>query len=322
MPVKTSLLIHPEELDKRWIQRCLDMKLTGLALHPVGGGSAHQSLSAMLELLKQPDYRGFLDEAADAGLTIEYEMHALRYLLPTALFETHPEWFRMNETGQRTGDFNFCVTNLEAMEYVAKGAAALAKRLYRSTDRYFFWLDDVGTAACCCPSCSRYSPSEQQLMVMNRVLQELRKDNPHAQLAYLAYTGCLQAPEKIKPLPGIFLEYAPFNRDFHKPIIDSCPKNTAQWEPLEKLLRVFGCGTAKVLDYWLDNSLYSNWTKPPKPFQTDDAVIQADFQAYYDAGFRDFSCFACYLGKEYTDLYGEPDLSAFAKACEQLKNLS
>lgn len=317
--IKTSLLIHPEELDRTWIHRCTDMNLTGLALHPVGGADAHQSLAAMLELLDQPGYRQLLDEAADAGLDIEYEMHALRYLLPKDLFEKHPDWFRMNQDGQRTADFNFCVTNHEAMDYVAKNAANLVKKLYCSSSRYFLWMDDVGTAACCCPNCSQYSPSEQQLMVMNRILQELQKDNPHATLAHLAYTGCLQAPEKVKPLPGIFLEYAPFDRDFHRPITDDCAKNTAQWQPLEKLLQVFGCDTAKVLDYWLDNSLYSQWTKPPKSFQADDAVIQADFQAYYALGFRDFSSFACYLGKDYTDLYGEPDLSAFERAYQNVK---
>jgi hypothetical protein len=32
-------------------------------------------------------------------------------------------------------------------------------------------------------------------------------------LAYLAYQGTLAVPEKVKPLPGMFVEYAPVDRD-------------------------------------------------------------------------------------------------------------
>ena len=65
-------------------------------------------------------------------------MHAVRSLLPASEFGEHPEWFRMNESGERVTDYNLCSSNVEAMDYVAERAAEAARQLYRSTDRYFF----------------------------------------------------------------------------------------------------------------------------------------------------------------------------------------
>ncbi len=83
------------------------------------------------------------------------------YLLPADEFETHPEWFRMTEEGERTPDFNLCASNEEALDYFAEQAAALAKKLYRNSDRYFLWLDDVKNSSCHCPQCQKLTPSDQ-----------------------------------------------------------------------------------------------------------------------------------------------------------------
>ena len=229
----------------------------------------------------------------------------------------------MNEEGERTPKLNFCASNEEALDFVAKRAAEAASKLYRSTHRYFFWLDDAHDAFCHCPKCSQYSASDQQMIIMNRMLKEIRKIDPEATLAYLAYFETLTPPEKIKPDEGIFLEYAPIDRDHHTSLAEAGnEKNTSQNQYIKELIQTFGADTAKVLDYWLDNSLFSNWTKPPKPLVADEKVIQADFDYYSDLGFKDISCFACYLGADYVELHGEPDIKAFAEAYHRLKSMS
>ena len=303
-----SLLIHPEELSYDWIDRMVKHRIPTLALHPVGGLKTDETLASLLEDFEKPEFRKMIDYAIDQGLKIEYEMHAARYLLPTTEFDAHPEWFRMNREGERVTDFNLCVSNEEAMDYFVKRARALAKKLYRNTNRYFFWMDDHQDSACHCPRCQKLSPSDQQMLVMNRVLEGLREDDPKAQLVYLAYHACIEAPTQIKPNEGIFLEYAPISRDFHRPVCES-----AQSEPLEKLLEVFGKKDAKVLDYWYDNSLFSKWKKPPQPFEVDEEVLEADFAYYRGLGFEDIGCFACYLGKDYEELYGVPSIEAFER---------
>ena len=303
----STLIIHPEELSRKWVDRMADAKIPTLALHPVGGQAAAKTLRDMLARLSEPDYKALLDYAAERGLKIEYEMHSARYLLPESEFEAHPEWFRMNKDGERSTDYNLCASSEEAIDYVAESAAALAKALYRSTDRYFFWLDDAKDAFCHCERCKSMTPSEQQMKILNRMIARLRRDNPNATLAYLAYVECIKPPVSIKPEEGIFLEYAPFLRNFKKPLSED-----AESEPILDLLSVFGGEGAKALDYWYDNSLYSNWTKPPKQFSVEEEVMRADFEFYRSLGFEDFSSFACYLGEDYEELFGDVDITPFA----------
>lgn len=304
-----SLLIHPEELTLTWIDRMRSLDIPTLALHPAGGKSADKALEDLLSRLSDPAYTALLDKAAEKGLTIEYEMHAARFLLPAEEYQRHPGWFRMNQNGVRSPDWNCCASNIEALDYMAERAAALIKKLYRSTHRYFLWMDDAKDSCCHCPACSKLSPSDQQLKVMNHLLRRIRRDDPEAKLAYLAYFECIQPPTTVQPDEGIFLEYAPFERNFHKPL-----KDDAQSEPLQKLLSFFGKENAKALDYWLDNSLFSGWKKPPAAFIPDTPVIYADFDYYRALGFADIGCFACYLGPDYEELHGQVDITDFANA--------
>ena len=83
--MKKALLIHPEELSKKWIHRMKSLGVNTLAIHPWGGKQAPQTLAALLEQLRDPAYRQLLDQAAESGLEIEYEVHAAGYLLPLGI---------------------------------------------------------------------------------------------------------------------------------------------------------------------------------------------------------------------------------------------
>ncbi len=299
-----SLLVHTDELSKKWIDRMAAHGISTIAIHPVGGWRAHLTLQEMTEKLETAEYRALLDYAAEKGLKIEYEMHAMRYLLPAGEFEAHPEWFRMKADGERSSDRNCCASNEEVLDYIAEKAAALAKKLYRNTNRYYFWLDDAKDAFCHCPACAGLSASDQQMKILNHILKRLKKDNENAELAYLAYYDTITPPEKIRPEQGIFLEYAPYERDFHAPI-----EGNAQTASIHALLDFFGKDGARVLDYWYDNSYYSDYKKPPKAFSPDKPVIEADLRYYTSIGFCDLAGFACYLGADYEELHGEPDIS-------------
>ncbi len=304
--ITSSLLIHTDELSTAWIDRMLQNGISTIAIHPVGGWRAHLTLHELTERLKTEEYRALLDDAAEKGLHIEYEMHAMRYLLPASEFEAHPEWFRMTADGKRSSDRNCCASCDEVLDYIAENAAALAKKLYRNTNRYYFWLDDAKDAFCHCPKCAKLSASDQQMKILNHILKRLKEDNENAELAYLAYYDTMTPPETIMPEKGIFLEYAPYERDFHAPI-----EGNAQTGSIHALLRFFGTKGAKVLDYWYDNSYYSDYKKPPKAFTPDKPVIAADLAYYTALGFEELAGFACYLGADYEELYGEPDISDF-----------
>lgn len=308
--MKKSILIHPDELSTVWIDRMVRENIDVLALHPPGGSKAHEYIEKMLEMLEKPEYRALLDYAAEKGLKIEYEMHAARYLLPKSLFETHPEYFRMNENGERVPDMNFCVSNDEALDIVVKNAATLAKKLYRSEPNYYFWLDDGINIHCRCPKCQALNPSDQLLTVVNAMLKEIKKDRPDAKMAYLAYYDSMMLPETVKQDDDIFVEYAPISK-YKKNAEEAAAKEKAM---LADLLVHFGKKDSKVLEYWIDNSLFSGWTKPPKKMNADAESAKKDVRDYTDMGFEYISVFGCYLGPDYEELHGEPDISAFTKA--------
>lgn len=125
-------------------------------------------------------------------------------MAPQNLFEAHPDYYWEDENGQRSTAHNFCPSSVPMLELVVQNAVALAKQLYRSSHNYYFWLDDTKHGNCHCTKCRGLSPSDQQLLVMNRILSGLRQYDPDAKLAYLAYFHCIQPPQTVKPDIGIF----------------------------------------------------------------------------------------------------------------------
>lgn len=302
-----NILIHPEELSKKWIDRMADGGVKILGLHPQGGGKAVESLHDLLNRLENEEYKALIDYAVSRGLEIEYEMHAARFLLPEELFDTHPEYFRVTADGQRTKKFNFCVSNEDALALVAKNAAELAKKLYRSRPVFYFWLDDAKNIHCKCEKCKKLSPSDQQLIAVNAMIKEIRKEIPNAKFAYLAYQDTLEVPENAKPEDGVFLEYAPIEKYKN----ESIDRIETERQMLLKQAEFFSWKDSKVLEYWLDNSLFSGWKKPPKEFKADGEKIKKEIAEYTALGFETISTFGCFLGEDYEELYGEADISSF-----------
>lgn len=315
--MKAGILIHPSELSKRWIDRMADGGIDTLGIHPEGGGNAIDSLKGLVERLESEDFRALIDYARARGLNFEYEFHAFGYLLPRELFSEHPEYFRMNEQGERTPKLNFCPSCEAALKIVAEGAAELVKKLYGSSNNYFLWSDDARGGVCHCPRCRELSPSDQQLTVLNAMIKEIRKDNPDARLAYLAYYDTLDVPKNVECEEGIFLEYAPIDKWHVKTgrIGEEYIRGLErERETREPLLRHFGKEGSRVLEYWIDNSLFSSWKKPPQKLECDYNEIFSDVKEYLDIGYEDISTFGCFLGEDYESLYGEPDISPLCDA--------
>lgn len=314
MALPRGLLVHPDELGDLWVSRLKGSDIGIVGLHPVGGKKANETLEQLCRDLQDGRFDRPFAALREMGIEIEFEAHAMSWLLPREEFVAHPEWFRMNKEGERVGDFNLCPSNEEGMDYVARRTAKLAQILKPTTHRYYFWIDDVRDSYCHCPDCSALSPSDQALKIYNKLLEGIRTVDPLATHCYLAYQATREVPRKVDPSEGIFLEYAPFDRDFHRPLSDAaCEKNAIETAPLSGLLERFGKNGAKVLEYWLDNSLFSKWKKPPQPFKNDVPVMREDLRYYEALGFTDATVFACYLGEDYEVLHGAPDLEDYLK---------
>ena len=308
----TGLLIHPDELSKTWIDRMAENGIKVLGIHPEGGKKAVASLTELLEQVKTPEFRELLDYAKSRGLEIEYEFHAAGYLLPRSLFAEHPEYFRVNAEGERTPDWNFCVSNTDALELVAERALDVMKSLYGSRPYYYLWLDDRRDSHCHCEKCSAMSCSDQQMLVINAIAKKLEQWNPAAKIAYLAYMDYLVCPE-IKPYHNVFVEYAPFEKYVSK---DKPERILREQEVFQQLTEMFGTKDLKILEYWYDNSMYSGWKKPPKEFFLDRAAMEQDITGYKLSGAQQIASFACFLGPDYEELYAPVDITPFAEALQ------
>lgn len=312
MRERRGIIIHPEELDATWPDRLKAAGLNVLGLHPVGGQEACASLERALYHRLLPETRRLFSQLNRMGIEVEYEAHAMSWLLPRALFASAPHWFRMNEAGERVADYNLCPSQPEALDFVAWRAEFLARMLDTGSDRYFLWLDDVSGGKCHCEACAALSASDQQLLTINAMLRGLRRYNRAAKLCYLAYIDAMDVPECIEPLPGVFLEYAPFHRDSHRPLLDeTCPENVREVRSLRALLRLFGREDSQVLEYWMDNSRFSGWKKPPRHLALDEAILREDARAYRALGFASITSFGCYLGQDYRALWGEPPVREY-----------
>ncbi len=309
------MIIHPGELSKKWIDRLADAGIDTLGIHPEGGKDAPKTLARLLELLKTPEYRALIDYARSRGLGIEYECHAAGYLMDKSLFDSHPEYFRMNSDGERTPDWNFCVSNPDALSLFAKRAAELALALYGSGKDFYFWMDDGRGIHCNCPKCRSLSPPDQQYIALRAAICEIRRHIPDARMAYLAYVDTIAPPTFSHSDSGLFLEYAPFEK-YTARGEDREVRIAREKAMIAPLLDYFGKDGAKVLEYWYDNSLFSRWKKPPARFTLDEAAMRRDISEYREMGFARASTFACFLGDDYEELYGEADILPFAKAFE------
>ena len=182
----------------------------------------------------------------------------------------------------------------------------MARQLQPTSGRYFFWGDD-GLPWCRCPLCSGFSDSDQALILENRLVRELRALDPCAQVAHLAYANTLAAPRQVKPAPGVFLEFAPIGRRYDVPYARQTGANDKDsLASLTDNLRVFPAETAQVLEYWLDVSQFSRWTRPAVELPWSKSVVAADARTYAQLGVHHVTTFAVWIDADYLKRFGEP----------------
>lgn len=276
----------------------------------------HIRPAEVMEFMASEEGKHFVKTCREHGIHIEHQLHAMGELLPRSLFTEDSTLFRMDEHGHRVPDFNCCVHSEMALSIIEENALAVAKQLQPTNHRYYFWLDD-GKPTCKCPECSPLLDSEQALIIENRIIKKLKTIDPEAMLAHLAYENTLEAPKKIKPEPGVFLEFAPIWRTWSKPLTDlsAAPLlENAEYmthgdnlKYLEDNLKVFPVETAIVLEYWLDVSLFSRWKKPAVKLSWNKEIFESDLATYAKYGLKNVTTFAVYMDSTYFKTY--PDKS-------------
>ncbi len=300
-----GVVLVPEDLTlENWPELAQRAGLTTIALH-------HQnSPKAVANLIQSERGQQFLETCRQLRLEVEYELHAMKELLPRDLFAKDSSLFRMNEKGERSPDANLCVHSRRTLEIVGECAAALAKLLRPTTSRYFFWGDD-GQPWCRCPNCRELSDSDQALLLENHLYKVLREQDDKALLAHLAYSGTLTPPKQVKPEKGVFLEYAPISRRYDIPYSQQTERTHVDGlHALDANMKVFHYETAQVLEYWLDVSRFSKWERPAVKLPWNKEAFIEDLDTYHSRGIRHITTFAVWIDEDYLKRYGEPTFIA------------
>lgn len=297
-----GVVLVPEDLSLTdWPARAAGAGLTTVALH-------HQNSPArVIEFIHSAAGEKFLAECHRHRLHVEYELHAMKELLPRHLFQAHPEWFRMNTQAARVPDANCCVHQEGALETILRNAVRIARVLTPTTGRFFYWGDD-GEAWCRCPRCREFSDSDQALLLENSLVKALRAVHRQASLAHLAYANTLPPPQHVRPAQGVFLEYAPIQRRYDVPYAQQTGTDTKDGLPLlDANLAIFPRATTQVLEYWLDVSRFSSWRRPAVRLPWNPEVFQRDLDTYAARGIRHVTSFAVWVDRDYQGRFGEPD---------------
>jgi hypothetical protein len=300
-----GVVLVPEDLSLTdWPERAKQAGLTTVALHH--GTWPRQ----VVQLLESDRGQQFLEKCHKLGLNVEYELHAMKELLPRDLFAKDKTLFRMNDKGERVADCNLCVHSPRALDIVAENALNLSKTLRPTTGRYFFWGDD-GEPWCCCDKCRDLTDTDQALLLENKLLKALRGQDPNAQLAHLAYANTIQPPRIVQPIPGLFLEYAPIHRRYDLPYARQTRAQDKDGLPaLDANLMVFPPETAQVLEYWLDVSRFSGWKRPGVRLVWSKEVFLSDVETYRSRGIGHVTTFAAWIDADYVKRHGEPTFLA------------
>lgn len=293
-----GVVLVPEDLTLAdWPERAKRAGLTTIALHPFPG--------KVIQWVRSAAGHSFLDQCRTLGLEVEYELHAMRELLPRNRFPKEPELFRMDAKGERTPDANCCPSNPRTREAIAEAAVDIAQTLRPTTGRYFYWGDD-GRPWCQCPKCRGLSDSDQALLVENALCQALRRGEPAAQVAHLAYHNTLPPPTQVKPAEGVFLEYAPIRRRYDLPYAQQQKAGDPDaLSALDANLTAFPRETAQVLEYWLDVSRFSKWKRPSVRLPWRRDVFLDDLETYHQRGIRHVTTFAVFVDADYQQRYGD-----------------
>ena len=225
-------------------------------------------------------------------VTTRPSSHSLSSYVNPKLFDTHPEYFAMNEAGKRYKPLKFaysgcvCMSNMDVKKHTLNSLRKMIQ-----TDRKTLpkekWpiIYDISTLdntpkMCLCPECekiTKYEGSQTGLLLhyINYIATEIRKEYPEIIIRTFGYSASSTPPVKILPADNVlifltdkFTESDPY-RPLTHPINAGRLDYFAKWRKSTKRIMVW--------DYWN----LGGYLKPPQPCTVVNAIAP-DFKFFRD----------------------------------------
>ena len=219
------------------------------------------------------------------GIAQEYGGHVLQILLPRERFQSDPAMFPAGDDGTRMARGNLCVSNPASLELVREGAVKYVAD-YPENELLHIWGADVWKGAWCrCGKCRELAPQLQYMDVVNAVAESLAERGAAAPpVAYLAYHDTLDPHPGLRPLPNVWVEWAPRERCYSHAIDDpACEINPPLLESLKRYLEIFD-GRAHIFEYYADAILFGGLAV------ATPGVVARDLRAYRSLGISSIAC--------------------------------
>jgi len=165
---------------------------------------------------------GIIEEAARRGLRFTVGHHQSSCLFippngneyfPEKYYETHPEFYRLQEDGSRFvpvnewGQWIFCSHNELLIAQMATNICTWIDQ-NPAVDTIALWPHDGLAPQCVCEDCKKYSKVENYTYFLNRVARQVRKVHPHVRIDMLAYVDLWDCPEGLHLEPNIVVQEA------------------------------------------------------------------------------------------------------------------
>ena len=153
-------------------------------------------------LLEETEKRGFILEVGHHdSIDTMLPPHGNKYF-PEHYYETHPEYYRLNEDGTRFeiinhwGQMALCSRNEEMIEQLAQNMISWLDQ--NPLVKVYNWCDKDGMAPqCCCEKCKPYTKSQNSQYMLNRLAERIKEKHPDVKLSSLAYVDSWEPPEGV-----------------------------------------------------------------------------------------------------------------------------
>jgi hypothetical protein len=192
------------------------------------------------------------------------------YINPKEYGASHPEYFSMNEKGQRLTDskgtpnmwFDLCLSNPEVRKIIIgklRGYIEADRKTAKSVNLpppFIYCIDqnDCIEHGCLCPTCKaiidREGGAESGLTIdfINAIADDIKKDYPDILIQTFAYNHTLNPPKTIKPRDNVMIRWCDnYSRsEFFRPLTSEYNKEMRDlFEPWCRISK-----NMAVWDYW------------------------------------------------------------------------
>ena len=228
------------------------------------------------------DFRTALTpELQKRGLLVEVGGHGYQNYLPAErYFAGHPEWFGMDEKGQRTPAKArvFETSNTAAMAEFTKNVLAYLRE-HPEIDIFDLWPPDGAKWSEDPASKALGEPPVRHALVVNQIARAVAKEFPRVTVEFIAYQNYLTPPAGVVFEPNTLVGFCPISQSFTTGIDD--PQNETNkeyWDALAQwLARKDLAGRIYVYSYYRKYAWRSLPVLLPR-------TIGHDVQAYRKAG--------------------------------------